>query len=993
MRTKNCFVSGTNVCCTKRLAGGTPHVNSRKMAILQWVILISILSMGSVAFCYSPYGNESGGTSTKAARSSGPELPFDPNDYDFLIYDCGGGEDSITAAMSAIGLNYTVRNSSINNQVTLNDLNNHDVLIVGWSVGGNKGGLTTSVIGQGITGRVILSGHDSDYHTVNGPDYAETFFIQEIEYVLEGGGTGMIVCADVDNNFGWLPESWGVVMEEVGGGSDVSSFTQDGLDSGIYYGLDPNKMSDWGQSYHNSFKEWGDGFRPFELGYDNAGNEDKKVVTIASPVSAAGIDLVKVDDVNDLSCVIPGDEITYTISWENTSAVTVYDVNIVDDLPDEVWYEAGWDRLGAGLTIIPADPNYDQGSHSYTWEVGDLDPNETGNVSITVLVDGWAEPGMEIVNVVRMEADGVVVGWDREETLVCCFDDVDPNVIYVDESASGYNNGTSWDDAYTDLQRALRRARDSVCEVGDYTICVAEGIYSPGDGSKDVYILPDGVSLYGGFKAGGSAFSERNSEKYVTSLSGLIGVDASGIHRNEAVVYMGDDTLLDGFVVEDASDYGVYGEGVDFALENCSFSNNKEHGVFTVDCDVVIEWCQIRNNGLIGVHHEGQTNLLTIENCQVLKNGEYGIYSEDSTPTIVNSVIYGNGLLGAGRPGILILTPVNIPSLYNNTIAYNSKEAVSFADDDPNEWEREYPDIQNCILWYNNGDGEQLAGCDFTQYSCVYDPNDSLGTDYTLDSDYNFSGKPEFAYEYSEDPNVLMNLHLAYDSACKDNGSDLLSYTGQMDIDGEGRVIDTYVDIGADEIYSCDDDLTEDDIYNEVDWAADGIVNFNEFGIFARAWLSADPNNPLCDPNNAGYVSDPNDPDYISEADKVRYSLRCDIDEDLDVDLADFALFCDEWLWIACWKDSQIDRVESMAMSGQSEMMSVPMMLPMSMETEEPEPAFTSEADLVEFVKGVNEILEFLDETIENNNPGKSKQFLDIKAGLEAILEDLANSI
>ena len=191
---------------------------------------------------WSLYANESAAPPNKAL-GDGPELPFDPNDYDFLIYDCGGTQDSIAAAMQKIGVEYTLRNSG--NPVTLNDLSSHDVLIVGWSVGGDKSGLQTSVIGQGITGRVILSGHDSDYHAVNGPDYAETFFIQEIEYVLQGAGTGMIVCADVDSNFEWLPESWGV-ESEVGGGSTVSTITQDGLDSGVYDDLTKENMSDWG---------------------------------------------------------------------------------------------------------------------------------------------------------------------------------------------------------------------------------------------------------------------------------------------------------------------------------------------------------------------------------------------------------------------------------------------------------------------------------------------------------------------------------------------------------------------------------------------------------------------------------------------------------------------------------------------------------------------------------------------------------------------------
>jgi hypothetical protein len=211
-------------------------VRMRYSIVLCGVAVFLLVCGSSVA--WSPYGNES--VPPTKAQGDSPQLPFDPNDYNFLIYDCNGSEDSIDAAMQKIGIDtYTVCDAD--NPVTANLLANHDILIVSWSNGGgNKSGLATSVIEQGITGRVILSGHDSDYHTVNGTqtatNFAEIFFIQEIDFVLKGSGTGMIVCADVDSNFAWLPESWGV-ESEAGGGSTVSTITQDGVDSGVYDGL------------------------------------------------------------------------------------------------------------------------------------------------------------------------------------------------------------------------------------------------------------------------------------------------------------------------------------------------------------------------------------------------------------------------------------------------------------------------------------------------------------------------------------------------------------------------------------------------------------------------------------------------------------------------------------------------------------------------------------------------------------------------------------
>ncbi|HPD48465.1 MAG TPA: right-handed parallel beta-helix repeat-containing protein [Anaerohalosphaeraceae bacterium] len=878
--------------------------------------------------------------------------------------------------MTKIGLTYTLRNSS--NPITLDDLISHDVLIVGWSVGGDRSGLNPAIIEQGITGRVILSGHDSDYHVVHGPSYADTLFVQEIEYVLQGGGTGLIVCADVDDSFSWLPESWGVTAQVLGG-EIIKEITQDGIDSGVYDGLTPQNLSGWQTAYHNVFEYTGTAFRTLEV--DN----EYRAVTIATPWNALGVEFWKYDD-SEGQHLMPGDQILYTIEWNNTSGHTLYNVKIIDHLPEGVTYP--W----------PLDPNtmfdlnYSYKDHTYTWMLGDLYPDDSGQVTLTALVNERAEPGLTLENIATMTADGVIVGWASIKTKVCCWDTVDPNIIYVDETATGYNNGTNWQDAYVDLQSALTRARDVVpVEIGPYTIYVAQGTYSPGDYVKNTFELPDGLSMYGGFKTGGCDFIDRNPDRYRTILTGYIGLDENEeIVRNEAVVMMGNDTVLDSFVIQQGSYYGVYGMNVSFAVTYCVLADNQQYGLFAVGGGVVLRSCTIKGNGYNGIYHEGQPYVIAIDNCELLQNGRSAVFSQDSTPQIRNSTVCGNGFSAVGYPGVRIIAPESVPTLLNNSIAYNRRTGISFADNDPNAWEWDYPDIQNCILWYNNDDGDQMAGCAGTQYSCVFDPNHADGTDYTLDAYGNFSGNPGFAYEYSDDPNVILNVHLAYDSPCTDMGSDLLPYSEQLDIDGEERVIGDYVDIGADEVYSCDDDLTEDDISNPVDWTADGIVNFNEYCIFAEAWLSVDPNNPLCDPNNPNYVSDPNDPNYISEDDKLRYRAKCDLDTDLDVDLADLSLFSDEWLWMACWREAQAYRFDLMAMAmggGESMMMAVPFAKTFSTALTEPETAL-AESDLARLVHGVYEIMAFVDETIAED-PANSASLLEMKASLAEILLEL----
>jgi len=99
----------------------------------------------------------------------------------------------------------------------------------------------------------------------------------------------------------------------------------------------------------------------------------------------------------------------------------------------------------------------------------------------------------------------------------------DPRIIYVSQSATGSNQGTSWTDAYLDLQDAFEVARS------DDQIWVAAGRYTPDRGTKDrtkSFTIPDGVELYGGFAGTESDPSERNIDANPTILSGdLLGND------------------------------------------------------------------------------------------------------------------------------------------------------------------------------------------------------------------------------------------------------------------------------------------------------------------------------------------------------------------------------------------------------------------------------------------------------------------------------------
>ncbi|HYN87187.1 MAG TPA: choice-of-anchor Q domain-containing protein [Ardenticatenaceae bacterium] len=94
-------------------------------------------------------------------------------------------------------------------------------------------------------------------------------------------------------------------------------------------------------------------------------------------------------------------------------------------------------------------------------------------------------------------------------------------VIYVDRDAVGANDGSTWANAFTNLQAALEHATS-----GD-EIWVAEGVYTP------TFQLENGVAIYGGFAATETMRAERDWVANVTVLSGDLGgddrTDANGV--------------------------------------------------------------------------------------------------------------------------------------------------------------------------------------------------------------------------------------------------------------------------------------------------------------------------------------------------------------------------------------------------------------------------------------------------------------------------------
>jgi hypothetical protein len=95
-------------------------------------------------------------------------------------------------------------------------------------------------------------------------------------------------------------------------------------------------------------------------------------------------------------------------------------------------------------------------------------------------------------------------------------------VLYVTPNARGKNDGTSWQDAFIDLQDALE-----VAQAG-HDVWIAGGTYKPdrGTGERTMsFLVPAGVALYGGFAGNEECRDERDWAANETILSGDLNGD------------------------------------------------------------------------------------------------------------------------------------------------------------------------------------------------------------------------------------------------------------------------------------------------------------------------------------------------------------------------------------------------------------------------------------------------------------------------------------
>lgn len=173
------------------------------------------------------------------------------------------------------------------------------------------------------------------------------------------------------------------------------------------------------------------------------------------------------------------------------------------------------------------------------------------------------------------------------------------DIAFVNADAAGGGNGSTWAQAFSDLQLAL-----DIVGAND-SIWVAQGVYHPGNDREDHFTLIDSVVLLGGFSGDESLHTQRNPAQNITMLSGNIGDSLQSGDNSYHVIYVGHGsaissmTVLDGFYISGGNATGDFTAGWGGGLfvgsgspiiRHCTFGYNSamDGGAIHADSDSIL---------------------------------------------------------------------------------------------------------------------------------------------------------------------------------------------------------------------------------------------------------------------------------------------------------------------------------------------------------------------------------------------------------------------
>ncbi len=386
--------------------------------------------------------------------------------------------------------------------------------------------------------------------------------------------------------------------------------------------------------------------------------------------------------------------------------------------------------------------------------------NSTFTFNVTVIGDATFEPDetffVNITNVTgALVTDAQGLGTITNDDASC----PSGSVLYVNANATGANNGSSWTDAFTNLQDALTFTNTCTSIT---QIWVAAGTYFPDEGGAAVnndrnasFRMKNNLAIYGGFSGTETSLSQRDWIANKTILSGEIQQD-NDVSNNSLNVILNayleaarlyNTAILDGFTVTGGNangtknvtipsgsvNIGIFGGGISNVyasptIANCIFTGNSaQYGggfasYYSYDNLSMVN-CSFLNNSA-GQNGGGlylfQTTpsfsgVLFLRKITVSNNSSGyggGVYIADAQVGLENSVVSTNSASSGGGG---IFSYGSSVSLFNSTVYGNTTSSSSFysgglyfGTDAPTRLT-----IVNSIFWGNRKTGNVISSVSY----------------------------------------------------------------------------------------------------------------------------------------------------------------------------------------------------------------------------------------------------------------------------------------
>ena len=330
-------------------------------------------------------------------------------------------------------------------------------------------------------------------------------------------------------------------------------------------------------------------------------------------------------------------------------------------------------------------------------------------------------------------SDAVETATEAEETAAVDKQESENSIIYVDADATGLNDGSSWADAFNDLQDAIASSTS-----GD-SIWVADGTYyASTDDATESFSLVDGTDLYGGFAGTETSIDERDLSENETILSGDFLNTPDDATDNTNNILLATNGVINGLTIT-----GGYSESF-FKMKGPDGSNMKpESDASSVDQELLDQiqgdssMPEMSTDSGVNVGHSSPTEVLsgdaestrngagivvwnvsaTIENVKITdcysdKGGGMYINATGSLEQqpILNNVVFEN-CTAVSRGGALSIDMLSNPILidcqfFNNTC--ESKGGALYDDFSCS------PRLYNCLFVNNTSEVAGAMGNDGT---------------------------------------------------------------------------------------------------------------------------------------------------------------------------------------------------------------------------------------------------------------------------------------